>query len=228
MASRLHRCLQGLLFCCLTSLGLSAHAAPITGGETLVQLDGGVAGAIIGAGVTPSAFGTGAFDINTLTFSFPVTGGDLSAAVIPGSSIEHDGSGITFSAGTTGLTIGNFVIDTDTLTITGFANSSNPAVGNALNIDSGVPLFTLATGSMVADFPFLTSLTDVAASVLNDTFGVSLFTPGLTIGVAATLPTVAAVPEPATLALLLLGLAAIGWRTANARQTRIALAPAAA
>jgi hypothetical protein len=55
----------------------SAHATPIVSGLTEVRLDEPVALAVLDAGVTPSATGTGTFDLNTLTFGFPITGGAL-------------------------------------------------------------------------------------------------------------------------------------------------------
>jgi hypothetical protein len=197
-----------------------AHAqSAINGGVTQVQLDQAIANAIIGAGVTPSATGTGTLNLSTLTFSFPITGGTLSSGVIPGSTIRHDGSGIRFAAGTTNIEIGDFVIDTTSLLISGFARSANPASGGALNVGSGVPLFALSLGGST-NFPFRVALTATAASALNATFGVTLFTPGLVIGNAQTTPRV---PEPATIGLLGLGLAGL-YAT---RRRRLNVSPAA-
>jgi hypothetical protein len=177
----------------------------ISGGVTQVQLDQAIANAIIGAGVTPSATGTGSLNLSTLTFSFPITGGTLSSGVVPGSTIRHNGSGIRFAAGAVNIEIGDFVIDTTSLLISGFARSANPVSGGALNVASGVPLFALSLGGS-ANFPFRVALTSAAANALNATFGVTLFTQGLVIGNAQTTPRV---PEPAALGLLGLGLAGI-------------------
>lgn len=188
----------------------SAHATPITSGLTEVRLDEPVALAILNAGVTPSATGTGTFDLSTLTFGFPITGGDLSDAVIPGSTIEHDGSGIAFTAGGTSIEIGNFLIDTTRLIISGFVRSIDPATGGALDIMGGVDLFTLSTDSDVDGFPFVLALTGTAAGALNATFGTDLFSEGLRIGTAATSPMLADVPTPESLGLLGLGMIALG------------------
>lgn len=196
---------SALLFLLAAPFAAVNAQSTITGGVTQVQLDQAIANAIIGAGVTPSAIGTGSFNLSTLTFSFPITGGTLSTAVIPGSTIRHAGSGIRFAAGTVNIEIGDFVIDTTSLLISGFARSTNPATGAPVNIASGAPLFALSLGGTAA-FPFRVALTQTAASVLNATFGVSLFTPGLVIGNAQTTPRV---PEPATLGLLCAGLAGI-------------------
>ncbi|MEM1229131.1 MAG: PEP-CTERM sorting domain-containing protein [Pseudomonadota bacterium] len=191
-------------------LSVTAQAAPIVDGLTEVRLDEPVALAVLDAGVTPSATGTGTFDLNSLTFGFPITGGDLSEAVIPGSTIEHDGSGILFTAGNISIEIGNFLINTTDLVISGFVRSINPATGSALDLAGGVPLFDLSTGSNVAGFPFILSLTGTAAGALNATFGTDLFSEGLRIGTAATGPIVADVPAPESLGLLMLGAVALG------------------
>jgi PEP-CTERM motif len=209
-----------LAFALLAPLG-AAHAVPITGGVTRVQLLPGIANAVIGAGVTPSATGTGTFDLGTLTFNFPITGGNLVTPTIPGSTIEHNGSGIRFAAGTVSIEIGNFLIDTTSLIISGSARSVNPATGAALNVASGVPLFALGVGTNTT-FPFTVSLTAASAAALNATFGVTLFTPGLQIGNASTAPSVAAVPEPA--AIVLLGLGAAGIYAARRKRPAVSVA----
>lgn len=181
----------------LSGVASIALATPISGGVTTVTLDEAIAEAVIGAGVTPSAIGIGTLD--GLTFEFPITGGDLSDEVIPGSTIEHDGSGIQFAAGDISLTIGDFLIDTTTLVISGFALSMNPVVGDAVDIPGGVPLFGLGINAEEG-LPFVVSLTGTAASVLNDTFGTDLFSDGLRIGTAGTAPSV--VSEPGVAGLL--------------------------
>jgi PEP-CTERM motif len=195
----------------------SVQAVPIVGGVTQVKLIPAIATAIIGAGVTPSATGTGSLDLSTLTFSFPITGGDLSAGVIPGSTIQHNGSGIKFTAGTISIDIGNFLIDTTSLSISGSVDSVNPVQGSALSL-LGVPLFALAIGTDPA-FPFSVSLTGAAAGALNATFGVTLFTSGLQIGNALTSPQVAPVPEPT--AFMLLGLGVGGVAIARRRRREL-------
>ncbi len=204
---RTQQILTALVLALCAQLG---YAAAIEGGVTEVRLDAPVATAIIDAGVSPAPLGSAGFEADSLTFSFPITGGELSDEVIPGSVIEHDGSGISFTAGDISIEIGDFVIDTTDLLISGFARSSNPAQGDALDLAGGVPLFSLSTGSEVDGFPFIVSLTDTAAGALNATFGTDLFSAGLRIGTAATGPVVSEVPEPGTLGLLGLGLIAMG------------------
>lgn len=182
------------------STATMAWATPITGGITTVTLDDDIAAAVVGAGVTPSAVGSGT--LTGLSFEFPITGGDLSDTVIPGSTIEHDGSGIQFAAGdgSISLTIGDFIIDTTSLIISGFATSTNPATGMPLDNVDGLSLFSLSLNPG-AGLPFLVSLTETSAGALNATFGTDLFADGLTIGTAGTAPTVA-VSEPGMFGLL--------------------------
>jgi MYXO-CTERM domain-containing protein len=194
----------------------SAVAAPIIGGTTTVVLDEAVAGVVIGAGVTPSAIGTGS--LSGLAFDFPITGGNLSEAVIPGSTIAHDGSGIAFTAGVAALFVGNFLIDTTSLIISGYALSLNPAIGAPIAAGSGVPLFSLSLNTSPG-LPFIVSLTDAAAGVLNDTFGTDLFSGGLAIGTAGTAPQVS-VSEPGTAALL--GALMLGLFATRRRRSKVA------
>jgi PEP-CTERM motif len=193
-------------------------AVPITGGVTRVQLLAPIATAVVRAGVTPSATGTGNFDLNTLTFSFPITGGNLVTPTIPGSTIQHNGSGIRFAAGTISIEIGNFLIDTTSLLISGSVRSFNPAQGTALNL-LGVPLFALAIGNNPS-FPFSVSLTGAAAGALNATFNTTLFSSGLQIGNASTAPLVG-VPEPATYGFIALGIAGMALARRRKLNTQI-------
>lgn len=198
--------LKVLTFGTLATFATASYGALVDGGITEVRLDAPVANVIIDAGVSPAPTGSASFDGDTLTFGFPITGGDLSDDVIPGSTIEHDGSGILFSAGDIEIEIGDFLIDTTSLLISGLVRSANPVEGDALDLASGVPLFSLSTGSDVDGFPFIVSLTGTAAGALNSTFGTDLFSEGLRIGTATTAPSTASVPAPPALGLIGLGM----------------------
>ena len=195
-------------FCAAVTLGsaslLSGNAAAnaITGGITEVTLDPVVAGSIIGLGVNPEATGTATF--TDPTFTFPITGGNTEA----GTTIEHDGSGIQFSAGVRRLDIGDFVIDViDSTTATIFGDASSTEFGDV----PGAALFDLAKND--GDSLYSVALTGTAAFALNTTFGVDNFAEGQAIGSAVTKPELAAVPAPATLSILAIGLAAVGWNS---------------
>lgn len=93
------------------------------------------------------------------------------------------------------------MIDTVTLTLTG-----NAAFG-ATSIP-GVPLFAIGfSGNPVS--PFSLTLTAAAAGALSAVFGLPDLT-GLPIGTANSIPITTAIPEPATYATLLGGLALMG------------------
>lgn len=200
-----------------TALGAAsvAWATPIAGGNTTVAIDPAIGTVVTDAGVSLAPVGSATLD--GLSFEFPITGGELSETVIPGSIIEHEGSGISFSAGTTSLTIGDFVIDTTTLLISGFATSMNPASGSALDLPGGVPLFGLGLNPEEG-LPFVVSLTGTAAGALNATFGVELFSEGLAIGTAGTAPST--VPEPGVMGLLGLGAFALLLRRRRSPSVR--------
>ena len=193
------------------SLGVSsvqAQALPIVGGITGVTLTS--APTLTGAGVSVGILGSAQFSpgsTGTPLVFFPVTGGSLNTATFAG-SIEHDGSGLSLSSGGTTLNLTDFVIDTVALTLTGQASVGTTALG-------AVPLFNLSFGSNPLS-PFNLALTSAGAGALTALFGLPDLT-GLQIGTAATIP-VTAVPEPATYATLLAGLALVGWLTARRRK----------
>ena len=108
--------------------------------------------------------------------SFPITGGQVDAQTLAG-TIEHSG-GLRFSAGGTDLDLTDFVIDTSAQTLTATAGGAQvPILGVNLSglqrsDEEGAIVLTGITVSLSAE----------GAAALNDTFGVSLFTEGLSIG----------------------------------------------
>jgi hypothetical protein len=94
--------------------------------------------------------------------------------------ISHSG-GLTFTAGTTTLTLGDFVIDP----VAGILYAHRSPVGR-------LPLFKVDLSAAVTTTPGIQavvrgaklSLTSEAAAALNSTFGVTAFAEGLTIGTA--------------------------------------------
>ena len=183
----------GLLCASMAALGIvSASAAPITGGSTSVTLTS--APTLTAAGVSVAPFGTatlqtsGTFPVAT----FPITGGTASGSDLV---IDHDGSGLDLSKGGSIASIQNFVIDTAAGTVSGDAYDNSAFVAD-------IPLFTIGSGLTL-------SLTSQAAGALTTVLGLPNLT-GLEIGTATTDPTIgAAVPEPATLPLLVLGAVAV-------------------
>ena len=149
-----------------------------TGGSTSLALDPGAAQALTGLGVAvapaaPATAGDGG------GIAFPITEGKVNARTLAG-SITHSG-GLTFSAGATSVTVSDFVIETAP------APKLTAALGGAR-----VDLLTLDLGSLerkvdgrnVTLGGVVVKLTAGAAAALNQAFGTSALTEGLTIGTA--------------------------------------------
>ena len=197
----------------LATAAISAPAgaqATITGGPTDVTLT--AAPTLIGLGldVDPTGTATVTTDAGIPTFTFPITGGNIDGT--GNAIIYHDGSGILFSTATDSLGIGNFVIDTAALLVSGDVTANGSDLGS-------VGLFTLGTGNSL----FLTA---DAAGAFNSIFGVGGLT-GFEVGFATVNAQAAAVPEPGTWMMMLAGFGAAGFALRRSRR-RMELATARA
>ena len=184
-----------------------AHASIVTlgGASTTVNLDAGVVGTLVGAGLSLSPLGTAS--LSGTSAVFPITGGtidtDLNTA-----EIFHDGSGLRFQAGGSILDLENFRIDASIVP----GSESGVLTGDVSGgiSASGVALFNIGPGLSL-------SLTSTAAGALTGVFGLPDLT-GTAIGSAAVDP--AAIPEPSTLLLLSsAGLAAAAIRRLKHRSS---------
>ena len=113
--------------------------------------------------------GIGSIEAVGPTAVFPITGGtidDVTGELL----VEHDGSGLTLSAGTTSLLLLNFLIDTENTQILGDAVTIAPDTNDDLQAAAlnDIPLFTLDGLDLL--------LTSTAAGAIDSLFGV----PGLT------------------------------------------------
>jgi hypothetical protein len=148
------------------------------GGNTALALDPGTAAALTSLGVTaaPAAPATARADGS---LAFPITGGKVDIKTLAG-SIRHSG-GITLSKGSTQVTVKRFVIETAP------APKLTAAVGSGridlATLDLGAAQTSLA-GRRVTVSGVVAKLTQPAADALNQAFGTTAFTAGLTIGTA--------------------------------------------
>jgi hypothetical protein len=170
----------------LALLALPAQGAersatvPVTGGQTLLKLDGGTAAALTDAGVSIRATGPAIGPAGSPVFAFPIVGGEVNKKQLSG-KIVHSG-GLAITAGDTTLVVKRFVIDLDS----GFLTARVAGAGVR------IPLLRLGavTGGVNAAPGVLAlkgvnvRLTGTAASALNQTFDTHLFERGLLIGQA--------------------------------------------
>ncbi len=172
----------------------AATVRAIPGGLTEVALDAAFVEALGTLGVTPGIVGTATLTDGTL--GFPITGGAVTLYEkesgyrpwVQG-TIFHQGSGLSLAAGGTTVELTNFVVD-----------PGKPArlfgdvsVNGQLAVPSA-PLFNLngttlepvtmdADGSAVLEGTQV-ELSEEAAALLNETFGIDALTANLDIGIA--------------------------------------------
>ena len=178
-----------------TSAGSSTVAAPadtvtaipsLSGVGTSVALNAGTASALKSLGVSVAPAGSATFDSATSTVTFPITSGyaeihsDHSFA--PGwivGSIEHDGSGLTLSAGGTSLTVSNFVVDPGNSML--YATVGTATKVPLLVLDGTNVKVSMAGGNVVLDGT-VAKLTQTAATAIDTTFKTTAVTAGLPLG----------------------------------------------
>jgi hypothetical protein len=172
-----------------------ATVAKLNGKDTQVKLDSGFLAALKTLGLTPGVIGTATLDGSTGTLAFPITGGnvkyyDPAASYRPyvQGEIDHSGSGISLTAGSTTVKLTDFVIDPGTSRLTGSVQVNDGQVMKDVyifNLD-GTTLKPLQNGDN--DTAILEGTTVLispdAASLLNSTFKTTAVTDKLVVGIA--------------------------------------------
>lgn len=167
---------------------VKAETVNILGGITELTVT-----ADLGAlGLTPAATGTASLE--GATFGFPITGGSVLAD--GNALIEHEGVGVSLTAGDTTAEVGNFLIDTAQATIFGTVGDGTDFAG----------LFDLGPAT---DDGIEVLIATPLAGALTSVFGAPDLS-GAQFGFATVSPDLAPVPLPAGMPLLLVGLGAIG------------------
>jgi hypothetical protein len=184
-----------------SSSGSSKDTKPIatikslSGKSTSVALDPGFVSALTSLKLTPGLSGTATMSGTTVTF--PITGGHVTlykkGQVTPYvvGEIDHQGSGLTLTAGSTVVTLENFVINPGK-----HANLSGDVLVNGQSAAKGAELFYL-DGSTLK--PITTSngvtkltgtrvsLSNAAAGLLDKTFGTTAVKGNTLVGIATIL-----------------------------------------
>ena len=180
---RLIRLTLLLLTMLATSVVLAAPAQAstavhITGGSTSLTVARGTLGVLTANHVTVTPI-KGA-TASGRTFTFPIKDGKVDATTLAG-DIDHNG-GLQFAAGGKKLEVQDFVINAGTGTLTAKVRGTDTRIP-LLKLNLGKAHITKGKTQVVVS-NVGASLTGTAASALNKTFNVHLFTDGLNIGVA--------------------------------------------
>ncbi|WP_423919242.1 hypothetical protein ACPEEZ_11940 [Frigoribacterium sp. 2-23] len=162
------------------------------GVDTKVAVDSSFVSALTSLGLTPGVVGTATFTDGT--FSFPITGGNVTYYDPDGDvrpyvqgDVQHDGSGLSLTAGSTVVELKNFDIDP------GASKLYGDVVVNGETVASHAYLFNLWGGSlkplqMQGDNAVLTGTTvhisPDAAGLLNSTFKTDAVQDEMLVGVA--------------------------------------------
>jgi hypothetical protein len=169
-----------------------AQVDKLTGESTSVLLDAGFASALESLKVVPGVVGDATLADGAV--SFPITGGNVTYYK-PGSIspyvqgiIEHNGSGLSLTAGDTEVDLTNFEIDPGTSKLFGdvSVNGESAATHAFIFQLDGSTLKPLQTGPN--DTAILegteVKISGDAAALLNDTFKTDGVTEGLLVGTA--------------------------------------------
>jgi hypothetical protein len=173
-----------------------ADIPELTGVATKVTLDQGFVDALGQLKLTPDVVGDGSFEDGGAAVQFPITGGnvtyyDPAEAYRPfvQGTIEHEGSGLSLTAGKTTVELTDFVIDPGTSELFGTvsANGKEVATDAKLFDLDGSTLNPLqvndADGTAVLEGTTVL-LSDDAAALLNDTFKTDALAGGFPVGIS--------------------------------------------
>jgi hypothetical protein len=170
-----------------------AQVDSLTGRQTAVTLDAGFVEALTTLKVTPAPVGDAKISAKGVA-SFPITGGNVTYYE-PGSispyvqgRVDHDGSGLSLTAGDTKVELTDFVVDPGKSVLTGTVtvNGKEAAPSAPLFFLDGrtlEPLKSGPNGTAILEGTTV-KLKAEAAELLNDTFKIEDLQEGLVIGVA--------------------------------------------
>jgi hypothetical protein len=173
-----------------------ATIATLSGQSTSVKLDAGFTSALTSLGLTPNVLGTATLTDGSV--HFPITGGNVTVykkgkvdPYVQG-DLQHNGSGLSLTAGSTEVDLQNFDINPGSSQLFGDVSvNGTVAVKHAFlfNLDGS----TLAPITITNGVATLTGtrvlVSDTAAGLLDKTFNTTAVKGGLLVGIATILAT---------------------------------------
>lgn len=181
------------LAACSSNKGeLVAKVPQLTGVSTSITLDPGFVTALTTLKLTPAPVGNATLENGVVTF--PITGGNVTYYK-PGSTdpyvqgaIDHNGSGLSLSAGGTEVDLTNFVVDPGSSEVHGDVSVNGTSAGSDVLIFylDGRTLKPLQTGPNNTAIleGTIVKVSDDAAKLLNSTFNTEAVKGNLVVGVA--------------------------------------------
>ncbi len=172
----------------------AAQVDDVTGYSTKVTLDSGFVDALTSLKVTPGPVGDATISKAGVA-TFPITGGNVTyykpGTVTPyvQGVLDHDGSGLSLTAGGKKVELKDFTIDPGTSVLTGQVSVDGKVAAPTaplffLDGTTLKPLRTNADGSKAVLEGTTVELKQEAADLLNQTFGITALKGGLKVGVA--------------------------------------------
>jgi hypothetical protein len=168
-----------------------ASIEALQGETTAIALDAGFTDALTALKLTPGVVGTAKLEEGSLIF--PITGGNVTVFK-PGEvspyvigQIQHEGSGLSLTAGDTKVELTNFNVDPGVSRVYGdvTVNGKVAATSAFLFQLDGRTLEPLATeGANAVLTGTKVEISEDAAPLLNETFKTDAVTPGLLVGIA--------------------------------------------
>ncbi|GGF48446.1 hypothetical protein GCM10011519_23060 [Marmoricola endophyticus] len=163
----------------------------LTGNTTAIKLDSGFTDALTSLKLTPGTVGTAKLQNGSLIF--PITGGNVTYFE-PGTvspyvigQVQHEGSGLSLSAGGTKVELTNFNVDPGVSRVYGdvSVNGKTAVTSAYLFTLDGRTLNPLKTGDGTATLQGTkVEISPVAAPLLNKTFKTDAVKAGLLVGTA--------------------------------------------
>jgi hypothetical protein len=171
-----------------------ATIASLSGESTSVKLDSGFTGALTSLGLTPGVLGTATLTDGSV--HFPITGGHVTVykkgSVDPyvQGDVQHDGSGLSLTAGSTVVDLQNFDINPGSSQLFGDVSVNGTVAAKhayLFNLDGSTLQPITISGGVATLTGTRVLVSDTAAGLLDKTFNTTAVKGGLLVGIATIL-----------------------------------------